>query len=223
MMFGVGGHPGFRVPLAEDTAFEDYELRFSQPCHPDRIGFTEACFLNGHDTPYPLENGTMLRLRHDLFDEDAIVLKNMARRVTLCSAKTNRSVTVTYPQMPYLGIWHMPHRCAVCLHRAVGVASVTAGRGGGAELQERSHSPCTGSRIRKHLEHCAHGGMSMYDVVALGELLIDFTTQSTDADGYPTMAAHPGGAPAISLPPLPSSAAKLRCLARSARIRLENC
>mgnify|MGYP000646423847 CR=1 FL=1 len=36
----------------------------------------------------------------------------------------------------------------------------------------------------------------MYDVVALGELLIDFTTQATDPDGYPTMAAHPGGAPA---------------------------
>lgn len=34
------------------------------------------------------------------------------------------------------------------------------------------------------------------DVVALGELLIDFTSQSIDADGYPTMAAHPGGAPA---------------------------
>ena len=41
----------------------------------------------------------------------------MARRVTLCSAKTNRSVTVTYPQMPYLGIWHMPHTDApyVCI------------------------------------------------------------------------------------------------------------
>ena len=34
------------------------------------------------------------------------------------------------------------------------------------------------------------------DVVALGELLIDFATVQTDADGYPTMAAHPGGAPA---------------------------
>ena len=34
------------------------------------------------------------------------------------------------------------------------------------------------------------------DIVALGELLIDFTCVSTDADGYPTMAAHPGGAPA---------------------------
>lgn len=36
----------------------------------------------------------------------------------------------------------------------------------------------------------------MLDVVALGELLIDFTCQSTDEFGYPTMAAHPGGAPA---------------------------
>jgi len=36
----------------------------------------------------------------------------------------------------------------------------------------------------------------MIDVVALGELLIDFTCKSTDQDGYPTMEAHPGGAPA---------------------------
>ena len=34
----------------------------------------------------------------------------------------------------------------------------------------------------------------MMDVVALGELLIDFTHVSADADGYPTMTAHPGGA-----------------------------
>ena len=36
----------------------------------------------------------------------------------------------------------------------------------------------------------------MIDVVALGELLIDFACISSDAEGYPTMAAHPGGAPA---------------------------
>ena len=34
------------------------------------------------------------------------------------------------------------------------------------------------------------------DVVALGELLIDFTCIGADEKGYPTMAAHPGGAPA---------------------------
>ena len=36
----------------------------------------------------------------------------------------------------------------------------------------------------------------MPDVVALGELLIDFTCQCVDGQGYPTMVAHPGGAPA---------------------------
>lgn len=35
----------------------------------------------------------------------------------------------------------------------------------------------------------------MYDVIALGELLIDFASKSADAEGYPTMAANPGGAP----------------------------
>ena len=48
----------------------------------------------------------------------------------------------------------------------------------------------------------------MIDVVALGELLIDFATQSTDPEGYPTMAAHPGGAPANFLAALTSFGAK---------------
>ena len=35
----------------------------------------------------------------------------------------------------------------------------------------------------------------MLDVVALGELLIDFAAKGADAGGYPTLAANPGGAP----------------------------
>ena len=35
----------------------------------------------------------------------------------------------------------------------------------------------------------------MFDVIALGELLIDFASKCTDENGYPTMAANPGGAP----------------------------
>ncbi|MBR6748491.1 MAG: carbohydrate kinase [Clostridia bacterium] len=36
----------------------------------------------------------------------------------------------------------------------------------------------------------------MLDILAVGETLIDFTTDRTDSAGYPTMTAHPGGAPA---------------------------
>ena len=48
----------------------------------------------------------------------------------------------------------------------------------------------------------------MIDVVALGELLIDFACLSTDGEGYPTMAAHPGGAPANFLAALTKFGAK---------------
>ncbi len=37
--------------------------------------------------------------------------------------------------------------------------------------------------------------MNQFDVVALGELLIDFAPVSVSAAGYPTLAANPGGAP----------------------------
>ena len=54
----------------------------------------------------------------------------------------------------------------------------------------------------------------MLDVVAIGELLIDFTCVGTDADGYPTMAAHPGGAPANFLAALNRYGAKTALLGK---------
>ncbi len=54
----------------------------------------------------------------------------------------------------------------------------------------------------------------MVDVVALGELLIDFAAISTDGEGYPTMAAHPGGAPANFLAALTKFGAKTALLGK---------
>ncbi len=54
----------------------------------------------------------------------------------------------------------------------------------------------------------------MMDVVALGELLIDFTNVSADSEGYPTMAAHPGGAPANFLAALSKFGAKAALLGK---------
>ena len=48
----------------------------------------------------------------------------------------------------------------------------------------------------------------MYDVIALGELLIDFASKSVDEAGYPTMAANPGGAPGNFLAALNAYGAK---------------
>lgn len=117
MPFGIGGHPGFNVPLAECENFEDYEIEFSVPCCHDRVEFSPAVYMNGHDEVYPLREDRFIDLRHNLFDEDAIILKNMAREVTLRSRISGRGVTITYPDLTYLGIWHWPKTDApyVCI------------------------------------------------------------------------------------------------------------
>ncbi len=108
MYFGLGGHPGFNVPMEEGLAFEDYYLEFSREAHPWRVGFTGDCYLNGRETPYPLEGDRRIPLRHDLFDQDAVVLKHAARQVRIASGKGSRSITVSYPDFMYIGFWHMP-------------------------------------------------------------------------------------------------------------------
>lgn len=116
MSFAVGGHPGFRVPFTEGERFEDYALEFSRKCQPDRILFGSHVLVSGEER-YALEEDQILPLKHDLFDEDAIILKNMAREVTLKSRVSGGSIRVAYPDMPYVGFWHKPKTDApyVCI------------------------------------------------------------------------------------------------------------
>ena len=117
MYFGVGGHPGFRVPLKAGLSFADYYLRFSAPCSPKRIVFSDELLVTGEEMPYVLPEGQVLPLSHGLFHEDAIVLRDMCREITLESKKDTHSITVASPDMPYLGLWHMPDTDApyVCI------------------------------------------------------------------------------------------------------------
>ncbi len=117
MFFAVGGHPGFRVPLEEELKFEDYFLEFESKSRPSRVGFTENCFLSGQDVEFPLQEEQRIPLRHSLFDHDAVVLKDMPKSVRLASLKGRHSVTVRYPDFPYIGFWHMPRTDAdyVCI------------------------------------------------------------------------------------------------------------
>lgn len=117
MPFAIGGHPGFRVPWQEGESFEDYTLAFSQSCQPNRICTANGPFLSGKEIPFPLQESRFLPLCHSLFDDRVIILKNMAKEVTLQSRISSCAVTVSYPQMPYLGIWHTPRSDApfVCI------------------------------------------------------------------------------------------------------------
>ena len=113
----MGGHPGFNVPMEEGLSFEDYELTFPEACTPSRVIFSPALQVAPERLAYPLVEGRKLPLQHQLFDADAVVLAGAPRQVTLSSPKGSHGVTVSYPQMPYVGFWHKPQTDApyVCM------------------------------------------------------------------------------------------------------------
>ena len=108
MRFGYGIHPGFNVPLNPALRFEDYRLDFHEVSTPKQMELTERYTISGGMHDYALAEGRYLPLQHSLFDHDAIILKDMPHTVTLGSQKDEKKVTVTFPDMPYLGIWHAP-------------------------------------------------------------------------------------------------------------------
>lgn len=106
----MGGHPGFRVPLEEGLAFEDYALTFPVPCQPEQIEFSDSVLTLQSCVPFPLEENIRIPLRHSLFEKDAVVLKGTPGQVTISSRKGSHGVQVDYPRMPYVGFWQYNQR-----------------------------------------------------------------------------------------------------------------
>lgn len=106
MFFGVGGHPGFNVPINDMGEFEDYYLEFDKKCQPNRMDTSTTSFMNGKESVYPLTNDDRIELQHDLFDNDAIILKDMSKVIRIKNDIGAKELEVGYPDMEYLALWH---------------------------------------------------------------------------------------------------------------------
>ena len=108
MYFGIGGHPGFCVPIADGLAFEDYRIDFGENAQLSQVVLSDDCFVTENTVPVPLVDDRYLPLQHGLFDRDAIVLDKMPKSLVIESKKDCRKIRVVYEDMKYLGIWHWP-------------------------------------------------------------------------------------------------------------------
>ena len=106
LIFSVGGHPAFNVPLDKGLKFEDCYVEFDKACDAVRVDFSPTCFLTHDDKLYSANGTKRIDLRHDLFDDDAIFLYNVSKEIKLGSDKTQRSITVSFNGMKYIGLWH---------------------------------------------------------------------------------------------------------------------
>ena len=144
LIFAVGGHPAFNVPLASNGKFEDWYLEFGKECNALRVDFSPNCLCTGEDKPFS-ENGVKrINLTHDLFDKDAIFLYNVDKKITLASKISKKSVTMRFNGMKYIGIWHKPKSDApyVCIEPWT---SIPAYEGKTDDLETKdgmTHLPC---------------------------------------------------------------------------------
>ena len=126
MPFSIGAHPGFKVPLNESGRFEDYYLEFEQDLNLDRQLLQEG--LRNGQAETVLQNSKKLPLRRDLFQKDAIVVKeNPVKRVRLKSDTDPRMIDMEFTGYPYLGIWSPPkdEAALLCIEPWHGVTSAT--------------------------------------------------------------------------------------------------
>jgi galactose mutarotase-like enzyme len=122
MLFSLGAHPAFKCPLNEGEVYEDYYLEFEQ-VENDSTWLLEDGGLVGNRTKPVLHNTNVLHLNGHLFDQDALIFKNLnSRQVSLRSTKSGQVITVKFDDFPYLGIWAKPNAEFVCIEPWLGIA-----------------------------------------------------------------------------------------------------
>ena len=94
--------------LEKELSFDDYFIEFANGTDMKRVGMSEDCFVTGKDEAFTLDDKQRLHLHHDMFDDDAIILKDVPSKMTLASEKGNARIEMETNNLGYLGIWHKP-------------------------------------------------------------------------------------------------------------------
>ena len=120
--FSVGGHPAFNVPFNAGENYEDYYLEFEAAEKLETHSLSAEGFFSGEEHQVPTK-GNRLYLTRDLFNNDALVFKNLrSREVTIKSDKHDQSLAVEFPHFNYLGIWAKSGADFVCIEPWLGCA-----------------------------------------------------------------------------------------------------
>jgi galactose mutarotase-like enzyme len=122
LLFSVGGHPAFRLPLAANTVFSDYYLKFEEIENLPRWPISKDGLLLPQPIPV-LTDSNRLNLSKSLFYQDALVFKYPASsEISLLSSKTTHGIRFQMGEFPFLGIWSAKDADFICIEPWCGIA-----------------------------------------------------------------------------------------------------
>lgn len=117
----IGAHPAFNWPLRPELAKEDYALFFvKEETAPVRR--LEEGLLLRETFPTPVE-GRVLRLRDELFAQDALIFDHVASRSVKYVAPDGSGLDIAWDGLPELGLWSKPGANFLCVEPWGGYAS----------------------------------------------------------------------------------------------------
>ena len=122
MYFSIGGHPAFKVPLLNDTSYEDYYLEFNQKENSQRWRVSPDGLIDEGTIPV-FSNDSVISLKKELFFQDALVFKDLVSdRVSLKCSKHSHGLDFDFTGYPYMGIWAAKNADFVCIEPWCGIA-----------------------------------------------------------------------------------------------------
>jgi galactose mutarotase-like enzyme len=124
--FSFGFHPAFAWPLPS-AGFEqsaprgEHEIIFEadEPAHLCRV--TPYGTIAADPVPSPVA-GRSFRLNDGLFEDDALVWKDLTSRSLTYGAHGKSRLHVRFPDLPMLGIWTKPGARFICIEPWAGMA-----------------------------------------------------------------------------------------------------
>ncbi|MGO4389137.1 aldose 1-epimerase family protein [Microvirga sp. 2YAF29] len=120
MPVSFGFHPALRWPLPYGGDRNAHEIRFER-AEPASLHVLSDGLIGEASRQTPLQ-GDRLALHDDLFQDGALVWSELASRRVRYGVPGHRSLMVTFPQMPHLGIWTKPGAGYVCIEPWQGYA-----------------------------------------------------------------------------------------------------
>jgi len=113
MLFGIGGHPGFKLDMLQQEYY--FELEKEE----NNVSFmeVEGNYISNVPSKNILENKKIINIKQDSFINDAIMMKNLeSKTISLKQKKDNKKVLeFDFSDFPILAIWSMPNASFICL------------------------------------------------------------------------------------------------------------
>lgn len=105
MIFGVGGHPGFNLPIKDDEKKEDYFFDMHPSVARVKIPLKNA-FLDWNNRSLA-STDSFISLSDELFKNDALIyeLHGHDNKVSLRTDKSKFHINVWTRNAPFVGIW----------------------------------------------------------------------------------------------------------------------